>query len=72
MDRFIKFSYFIFTIENIDIKQLAYIILRTIVYVYKLLMEVISDKGIIFVSKFWQSFMVRLGLNLKLTIIFRP
>ena len=72
VNRFTKLFYFIFYIKNTDAKQLVYIFLRTIVNVYGLLAEIISDKGTTFVSKFWQSFMLKLRLNLKLTIAFRP
>ena len=71
VDRFTKFSYFIPTTKNIDTKQLAYIMLRNIVNVYGLLIKIISNKGTTFTFKFWQSFMLKLKLNQKLTTVFR-
>ena len=72
VDRFTKFSYFIPTNENTDIKQLAYIVLKVIINVYNLLNKIVSDKKATFASKFWQSLMAKLGLNLKLTTVFKP
>ena len=39
--------------RDTDTEQLAYIFLKTIINVYGLLIEIISDKGTTFVSKFW-------------------
>ena len=72
VDRFTKFSYFILTNENTDIKQLAYIVLKIIINVHGLFDKIISDKEATFAFKFWQNLMAKLGLNLKLTTIFKP
>ena len=72
VDRFTKFSYFIPYNEDTDAEQMAYIFLRHIVAIHGLAFEIISDRGTTFASKFWQSLMMRLGLNPKLTTAFRP
>ena len=72
VDRFTKFSYFIPYNEDTDAEQMAYILLRHIVAIHGLAFEIISDRGTTFASKFWQSLMMRLGLNPKLTTAFRP
>ena len=52
VDRFTKFSYFILTNENTDIKQLTYIVLKVIINIYNLFNKIISDKKVIFAFKF--------------------
>ena len=71
VNRFTKFFYFISYNENNDAKQLAYIFLRQVLSIYDLPVKIISDKRSTFAFKFWQSFMLRLRLNLKLTTAFR-
>ena len=50
---------------------MAYIFLQHIVAIYGFIFEIISDKGITFISKFWQSFIIKLGLNLKFITAFK-
>ena len=71
-DRFSKFSYFIPYNEDTDAEKLVYIFLRHILNIYNLPLEIISDRGTIFASKFWQSLMIRLGINPNMITAFRP
>ena len=72
VDRFSKFSYFIPYNEDTDAEQLAYVFLRQVLSIHDLPQEIISDRGTTFASKFWQSLMIRLGINPKMTTAFRP
>jgi hypothetical protein len=72
IDRLIKFSYYLPYQESIDAEELSYIFYRNIVSIYRLPSEILTDRGIIFTSKFWQSLMAHLGLNHRLITAFRP
>ena len=65
-----KFLYYILYREVIDAKELSYVFYRYIVSMHRLPSEILLDKGLIFVAKFWQVLMLYLGLNYQLLIAF--
>jgi len=71
VDRFTKFAYYIPYQESSSAEDMAYIFLRNIVAVHGLPLEILSDRGTTFASKFWQSLTARMGLNHRLTTAFR-
>lgn len=72
VDRFTKFSYFVPYREATDAEEFAYVFNRNIVSVHGLPVEILTDRGPPFTSKFWQALMAQLGLNHRLTTAFRP
>ena len=72
VDRLIKFLYYLPYKEAINTEELTYIFYRNIISIYRLLTEILSDRGPIFIAKFWQALMALLGLNYWLIIVFRP
>jgi hypothetical protein len=71
-DRLTKYGYFIPYKESSDAPELAYAFLRIILSQHGLPEEIISDRDKLFISKFWQSLMARLGANHKLSTAFHP
>jgi hypothetical protein len=71
IDRLIKFLYYLPYRESIDTEELSYIFYRYIISVYRLLTEILSDRGLIFTAKFWQALILYLGLNYRLITAFR-
>jgi hypothetical protein len=53
VDRLIKFSYYLPYREAIDAEELSYIFYRNIVSIYRLPLEILTDRGTIFALKFW-------------------
>jgi hypothetical protein len=53
IDRLIKFSYYLPYREAIDIEELSYIFYRNIISIYRLPLEILIDRGTIFILKFW-------------------
>ena len=70
MERFIKYSKFIFINESHLIKDFVNIVVREVINNYRLLDEFIIDKSITFALQFFIIFIVKLGVNSKLSIVF--
>jgi hypothetical protein len=67
MERLIKYRYFILYKEESIAKELAYIFEQVIVINYGMLKEIISDRGTLFTSKFWQALIGQLRVKHKLS-----
>ena len=63
---FTKYTYFIPYQEESNTEVLAHQFIKIVVSQHGLLDEIISNRGITFTSKFWQSLMGRLKVNHKL------
>ena len=72
MDRLTKFAYMLPYKESSSAEDLAYMFLRTVFGNHGLPAEIISDRGSVFASKFWQSLMKQLGTNHKLSTAYHP
>ena len=72
VDRFTKFAYFIPYQEASSVDALAYTFIRTIVSNHGMPQEIISDRGTVFTSNFWQSLTRQLGSKSKLSTAFHP
>ncbi len=68
--RFIKYNKFIPTNESYSTKDLTDIIIRKVINNYRLLNEFIINKSIIFVFRFFITFITRFGMNNKVSIAF--
>ena len=55
---------------NIDTPRLAEVILDVIVWHYGLLDSIVSDRGLLFTSKFWSSLCYFLGIKRRLSMAF--
>jgi len=70
IERFIKYSKFILINESHLIEDLVDIIVREVINNYRLPDEFIIDKGTIFALRFLIAFIVKLGVNNKLSTVF--
>ena len=71
-DRLTKYGYFIPYREESTAEELAYAFLRNIVGNHGMPKELISDRGVLFTSKFWRALMGQLGVNHKLSTAYHP
>jgi hypothetical protein len=71
-DRLTKFSYFLPYRKSSTAEELAYIFLRRIVANYEFLKKIILDRDKLFISKFWQVLIVKIGTRAKLSTAFHP
>jgi len=71
-DLLTKYTYFIPFKEGSTAEQLAYMFQRTIVAAHGMPDTVISDRGMTYTSKFWQSLMAQLGIKHKCSTAFHP
>src|SRR6266480_2876814 len=71
-DLLTKYTYFIPFKEGSTAEQLAYMFQRTIVATHGMPDTVISDRGMTYTSKFWQSLMAQLGIKHKCSTAFHP
>jgi transposase InsO family protein len=70
VDRLTKFGYIIPYKESSTAEDLAYIFLRIVASVYRVPIEIISDRDKLFTSKFWQTLIALLGIKRKLSTVF--
>ena len=72
VDRLTKYAYFILTKESIQAQDMAYLVLRTLLANHQVPREIISDRGTLFTSTFWQTLLAKLGAKSKLSTSFYP
>ena len=72
VDRLTKYAYFIPTRESIQAQDMAYLVLRTLLANHQVPREIISDRGTLFTSTFWQTLLAKLGAKSKLSTSFHP
>ena len=70
MDRFIKYNKFIPINESHLAKDFADIVVREVISNHRLLDEFVIDKNTIFASRFFITFIVKLGIKNKFSIAF--
>jgi hypothetical protein len=71
-ERLTKYAKFIPWKEDYDAPQLARIFLKEVVALHGLPDEIISDRGSVFISKFWKSLTSQLGAHHKLSTSYHP
>jgi hypothetical protein len=71
-ERLTKFGHFIPYKEASTASDLAYSFLRNIVGIHGMPREIISDRGSVFTSKFWQGLIAQLGTKHKLSTAYHP
>ena len=72
VDRFSKMAHFIPCLDTITASQLASVFMRSIVRLHGLPKEIISDRGTVFTSKFWQQRLIQLQIQSSLSTAFHP
>src|SRR3954464_10739362 len=72
IDRFSKVAHFQPIKEMNSASQLAYLYVSRIVSLHGILLEISSDRGSIFTSKFWDSFQEAMGTHLKFSTAYHP
>ena len=71
-DRFTKYAYIVLVLGTIDADTMAQLFLRTIFANHGTPDEVILDRGKLFTSKFWKTFVALIGIKQKMSIAFYP
>jgi len=70
--RFSKMAHFIPCLDSITASELASVFLQNIVRLHGLPKEIISDRGSVFTSKFWQQLLSQLQIKSNLSTAFHP
>jgi hypothetical protein len=71
-NRYTKYRRFVLYKEGSIVQEFVYTFLKYIVANYRIPEEFITDRDKIWISKFWQSFIVQLGVNYKLSTVYYP
>src|SRR3954464_6340925 len=72
IDRLSKVAHFFHVKETISAIQLAELYINRIESLYGVPLEISSDRGSIFTSKFWESFQTALGTKLNFSTAYHP
>jgi hypothetical protein len=72
VDRFTKYSHYIATTAKLTAAGLAEILFRDIFALYGVPDGIVSDRGSLFTSNFWQSFCYLLKIQRKLSTAYHP
>src|SRR3954470_14500976 len=72
VDRLSKVSHFLPVRENIRASQMADLHISWIVVLHGVPKKIISDRGSLFTSKFWQSFQEAMGTNVSFSTTYHP
>jgi len=72
VDRFSKMSHFIPCCDTITAKELSLLFLQNIFRLHGLPKEIISDRGSVFTSKFWQELLKQFNIKSNLSTAFHP
>jgi hypothetical protein len=72
VDRFSKMSHLIPCQESVDAAQTADLFLKNVVRLHGLPMDIVSDRGPQFLSKFWSSMCEQMGIQRKLSTAAHP
>lgn len=72
VDRFSKMSHFMACNEAMDAEQLADLFLKTVIKYHGLPMDIVTDRGTLFTSRFWEALCRRLGIERKLSSAAHP
>ena len=69
-DKFLKMTKYILVLKTLNASGLIDIFIREIIYIYKKLNDIVTDKEIIFTSAYWQDLYCYLKIRYKLSIAF--
>ena len=72
IDRLSKYIYFILCQEDMTAEEFAYLFYRTVTSRHRIPAEIILDRDKLFKSKFWQSLIIRLGAEHKISTVYHP
>ena len=70
VNQLLKYIYFILCWEDITVEEFAYLFYQIVTSRHKILVEIILDRDKLFKSKFWQSLVIRLGVEHKMSIVY--
>ena len=71
-DDLTKISHFILWKEKATVEDLAYVFTRHVISQHGIPEIIKSDRGSVFTSQFWQSFMDLTGTHQKLSTVYHP
>lgn len=72
VDRLTKMAHFIPTTKTLNASGLAHLIIRDIVRLHGLPADIVSDRGTLFTSNFWQALTKTLKVETRLSTAFHP
>ena len=72
IDRLSKVAHFLPIHESITVSQLADLYVSRVVSLHGVPLEINSDRGSLFTSRFWQSFQNAMGTHLSFSTAFHP
>src|ERR1041384_5216708 len=72
IDRLSKVAHFLPICESITVSQLADLYVSRVVSLHGIPLEIHSDHGSLFTSRFWQSFQNSMGTHLSFSTAFHP
>ena len=72
IDWLTKIVYYKLVKVIINIPELAEVIINVIVYYHNLLVSIVTDKGSLFISKFWSLLNYFFGIKRRLFTVFYP
>ena len=72
VDRFSKMSHFIPCSDSITAKELSFLFLQHIFRLHGLPKDIVSDRGPVFTSKFWQELLKQFNVKSNLSTAFHP
>lgn len=72
VDRLTKQSHFIPTTTELDTPALTQVYLHNILRLHGIPESIVSDRGSVFISSFWQSLQSLMGLKLKFSTAYHP
>src|ERR1043165_4679205 len=72
IDRFSKVAHFLPVKETITASQLAHLYIARIVTLHGIPLEISSDCGSLFTTRYWTSFMEAFGTRLNLSTAYHP
>jgi hypothetical protein len=72
IDQFSKIAHFLLVKETITASQLAKLYISRILTLHGIPKEISSDRGSIFISKFWDSFQEAMGTHITWCTAYHP
>ena len=72
VDRLTKYAYFIAFQEKTSAEDLAYHFQRVVVSNHGLPREIVTDRGTLFTSKFWETLTAMMGIKRKMSTAYYP
>jgi Integrase core domain len=72
VDKLTKYGHFISLTHSFTASTVAQVFMDNIYKLYGLPTSIISDRDLIFTSRFWKELMAKLGVSLNISIVYHP